>query len=170
MNREIVLCWRRWRCCCWWWWWWSCLLSTEWLQTVNMSSSKASRPYYLDGISLVHCAIPVLVKHQSLHLLVPAGITGMGELICLTKISLRLELQAVELTFLRWTEILFYVTVAGPSGELPWEKQHLSPFYRKNSEQSCCLVFPNAEFCHGGLKRERETVSGVWTQSMESRV
>ena len=96
--------------------------------TTNSEHVQLQGCYYLDGISLVHCAIPVFVKHQSLHLLVPAGITGMGELICLTKISLRLELQAVELTFLRWTEILFYVTVVWPSGEIPWEKQRLSPF------------------------------------------
>ena len=133
-----------------------------------MSRSKVSRPC----VTILTVSPWLTVQCQSsqntnkyLHLLVP----GMGELICLTKISLRLELPAVELTFLRWTEILFYVTVAKPSGELPWEKQHLSPFYRKNSKQSCCLAFPNGEFCHVVLRREEgntfrclNSINGEW--------
>ena len=55
---------------------------------------------------------------------------------------------AGKLTFLRWTEILFfvYVILARPSAGIPWENQHLSPFYRKNFKQSCWLVFPNVAF------------------------
>ena len=65
-----------------------------------------------------------------------------------TKIIPRRPPPASELTFLRWTEILFfvYVTLARPSAGIPWEKQHLSPFYRKNFKQSCWLVFPNVAF------------------------
>ena len=129
---------------------------------MQCPSSKADRPSVTIltvslCLSLVHCAIPAFSSQNTIissSLLATADITSQH---CQGRINLpdknKSETAAVlppagKLTSLRWTEILFfvYVTLARPSAGIPWENQHLSPFYRKNFKQSCWLVFPNVAF------------------------
>ena len=148
-----------------------------------MSRSKVSSwphvTYYLDGISLPDCAMCQSSQNTNIDTSSCSPSYHRPGRINLPdknkSETARLELPAVELTFLRWTEILFYVTVN--SGGARWwatmGKTTSFTILQENFETELSFVlFPNVECCHLVLRREEGTfrclnsINGEWRDTV----